>query len=130
MFDTNVIDTTISGFSVVREDATGLAYIAQDVRPIATRVNVDRARIRGFDVEGEVHFGSAWTARSYFSVANGRLLTTGEYARRMPPPLGGAKLRWNRQRFWAEAVLTFAAEQTRLSSGDMSDARIGMTKDE
>jgi hemoglobin/transferrin/lactoferrin receptor protein len=125
VFDSSIAGTTISGFTVVRTDATGLAYIAPDVRPITTRVNVDRARVRGFDVEGEARFGSDWTASSHFSMSNGRLLTTGEFARRMPPAMGAAKLRWNRERFWAEGVLTFAAEQSRLNSGDLSDARIG-----
>jgi hemoglobin/transferrin/lactoferrin receptor protein len=125
VFDNSIVGTTISGFEVVRTDATGLAYIAQDVRPIATRVNVDRAHVHGFDVEGEWRIDQTWTASSYFSVANGRVLPAGEHMRRMPPPLGGAKLRWSRERYWAEGTVSFAAEQTRFNSGDISDARIG-----
>ena len=125
VFDPSIVGSTISGFNVVRTDATGLAYIAQDVRPIATRVNVDRARVSGFDLEGEWRLTSAWTASSYFSMANGRVLPAGEYIRRMPPPMGGAKLRWSGARFWTEGTLTFAREQARFNSGDVSDARIG-----
>ncbi len=125
VFDHNVVGTTISGFTIVSQDAAGLSYIAQDVRPIGTRVNVDRARIRGFDAKGDVRVTDDWTATAYFSLANGRLLTTGEYVRRMPPPMGGGKLRWAGRRLWAEGVVTFAAEQTRLSAADLSDARIG-----
>jgi outer membrane receptor protein involved in Fe transport len=43
----------------------------------------------------------------------------------MPPPRGGGKVRWTGERLWAEGVVSFAAEQTRLNSGDVSDARIG-----
>jgi outer membrane receptor protein involved in Fe transport len=125
VFPSSVVGTTISGFDVVRMDSTGLAYIAQDVRPIATRVNVDRARVRGFDAEGEWRMAPAWTASGYFSMSNGRVLPGGEYLRRMPPAMGGTKIRWSRERFWAEGTLTFAAEQTRFNSGDVSDARIG-----
>lgn len=125
VFPGSIVGTTISGFQVVRQDAAGLAYIAQDIRPIATRVNIDRARIVGFDTEGEVRLASAWTTGAYFSMANGRLLPHGDFARRMNPPMGGAHLRWMGSRLWAEGVLTFAAEQTRLSSADLSDARIG-----
>jgi hemoglobin/transferrin/lactoferrin receptor protein len=125
VFDHDVVNTTISGFQIVRQDAAGLAYIAQDVRPITTRVNVDRARIRGLDARGDLRVTPEWTATAYFSLSNGRLLTTGEYVRRMPPPMGGAKLRWTGRRVWAEGVLTFAAEQTRLSAADLGDARIG-----
>ena len=39
-----------------------------------------------------------------------------------------ARVRWNRERLWAEGVLTFAKEQTRLNSGDLTDARIGATR--
>lgn len=125
VFDSSIVGTVISGFTVVRTDATGLAYIAQDVRPIATRVNVDRARVRGFDVDGEYRLSPAWTASAYFSMSNGHVVPTGEFMRRMPPPMGGAKLRWNRERFWTEGVVTFAAQQTRFNSGDVGDARIG-----
>jgi hemoglobin/transferrin/lactoferrin receptor protein len=125
VFDSSVVGTTISGFDVVRLDATGLAYIAQDVRPIATRVNVDRARVKGFDAEGEWRVNSAVTASAYFSEANGRVLPGGEYMRRMPPAMGGAKVRWNHRRYWAEGTVTFAARQTRLNSGDVGDSRIG-----
>jgi hemoglobin/transferrin/lactoferrin receptor protein len=125
VFEPSIVGTTISGFTIVRTDATGLAYIAQDVRPIATRVNVDRARIKGFEVDGEYRLTSSWTASAYFSVANGKVLPNGEFVRRMPPPLGGAKVRWARERFWTEGVLTFGLEQQRFNSGDLSDARIG-----
>ena len=125
VFETNVVGTTIAGFDIARQDAAGLAYIAQDIRPIATRVNVDRARIIGFDVEGDVRVTGSISTRGYFSMANGRALPDGEFVRRMPPPMGGARVRWSGERLWAEGVVTFAAEQTRLSSGDLSDARIG-----
>jgi hemoglobin/transferrin/lactoferrin receptor protein len=125
VFDTPVVGTSISGFQIVRQDTAGLAYISQDIRPIATRVNVDRARILGFDAEGEVRVNAAWTGSAFFSVANGRAMPSGEFVRRMPPPMGGAKLRWHHDRLWAEGVVSVALEQTRLNSADLSDARIG-----
>jgi outer membrane receptor protein involved in Fe transport len=125
VFETNVVGTVLSGFEIVRQDAAGLAYIAQDIRPIATSVNVDRGRVVGFDAEGELRLPASWTARAYFSLANGRTLPDGEFARRMTPPMGGTSIRWTGDRIWAEGVVTFAADQTRLNSGDLSDARIG-----
>ena len=125
VFDTNVVGTSISGFEIVRQDANGLAYIAQDVRPIGTRVNLDHARLRGFDVQGSAHVGRHLDGTVYFSMTNGRLLATDEYLRRMPPPLGGARLRWDTERLWVEGVMNFARTQTRLNSGDLTDARIG-----
>ena len=126
VFPQNMVGTTISGYTVIRQDSAGLAYIAEDQRPIATRVNVDRARIRGLDAEGTYRFGGRWRARGYYSVSHGKL-STGEFMRRMPPPLGGFSLRWGAEedRRWLEGVVTFAQEQRRLNPGDVSDARIG-----
>lgn len=128
VFDSSIVGTVISGFTVVRQDATGLAYIAQDARPVATRVNTDRGRVQGVDAEGEVRVTPAWTASAYFSMANGRTLPAGDYSRRMNPAMGGARLRWLHSRVWAEGVVTFAAEQTRFNSGDLTDARIGANR--
>lgn len=128
VFGTNVVGSAISGHTIVRQDATGLAYIAQDSRPIATRVNLDHARLLGFDADAVAQIGSRWSARAFFSLTNGRLLGTNEYLRRMPPPLGGASIRWNGSRVWLEGTTSFARTQTRLNSGDLTDARIGATR--
>lgn len=127
VFASDVVGTTISGYQVVRQDAAGLAYIAQDVRPIGTRVNLDHARMLGVEAEIGVRAGRGWTTRAYFSMTDGHLLSTGEYLRRMPPPLGGGSVRWStaNDRRWVEGVVSVAAAQTRFNSGDVSDARIG-----
>jgi outer membrane receptor protein involved in Fe transport len=128
VFDTNVVGTTISGYQIVRQDANGLAYIAEDIRPVIAAFNADRARIKGMDMDGQLRLSSSWTAIGYFSMADGRLLATDEYVRRMPPPLGGARLRWSHGRGWVEGALTFAGKQTHFNSGDLSDARIGAVR--
>jgi hypothetical protein len=61
-------------------------------------------------------------------MANGRTLPDGDYIRRMPPPLGGARLRWAGQSLWMEGVVSFAAEQTRLSADDLTDPRSGAVR--
>ena len=128
VFPGNVVGTSIFGFQVVRQDAAGLAYIAQDIRPIGTSVNFDRARILGFEANGDVRLARQWTATAYYAMSNGRLQSTGEYLRRMSPPLGGARLRWNAGRTWVEGTVSFAQTQTRFNSGDLTDARIGATR--
>lgn len=125
-FTADIVGTEIAGFRIVRQDASGLAYIAEDVRPIAASVNLGRARIAGLETEAALDLGR-WSLRTFFSIANGRLLGSGEYLRRMPPPLGGASARWTSAggRTWIEAVGYFAGTQRRLSPGDLDDARIG-----
>jgi outer membrane receptor protein involved in Fe transport len=58
-------------------------------------------------------------------MANGHLLPAGEFIRRMPPPMGGARLRWMGGRTWVEGVASMAVRQTRLNSADLGDARVG-----
>lgn len=125
VFPAGIVGQTISGFLVVRQDASGIAYIQQDARPISTRVNEDHSRIQGMDAEAHVRVGTI-TATGYFSMTNGRLLSTSEPMRRMPPPMGGARVRWSpTDRVWAEATMAFARTQTRMNAGDLTDARIG-----
>lgn len=98
VFPTNVVGTVLAGYEIVRQDASGLAYIAQDIRPIATLVNLDRSRMRGFEAEGSARLAHGWTAFGYFSMSDGRLLATGEPVRRMSPPMGGGRVRWGGNR--------------------------------
>lgn len=128
VFPTNVVGQSIAGYEVVRQDATGLAFIAQDIRPVATSVNLDRSRVKGFEVEVRARLTSQWSGVAYYSMSDGRLLATNEPIRRMTPPMGGARLRWAHARVWAEGVLQFASAQTKLNAGDLTDARIGATR--
>lgn len=127
IFPQPVVGEVIAGFEVVRQDEAGRAFVAEDPRPIATRVNVDRARVRGIEADIRARLTPSWTAGAYFSATHGRDLESGEPLRRMPPPLGGVRLRFEppASRYWVEGVSSFAWRQTRLSSGDLSDARIG-----
>ncbi|HXH06458.1 MAG TPA: TonB-dependent receptor, partial [Vicinamibacterales bacterium] len=127
IFGRTVVGTVVAGHTIVRQDAAGRAYVATDPRPIVTRANVDRARVLGFEVDAQVRLRPAWIAGAYGSVARGTEGGTGVPLRRMPPPMGGVRVRWEPQAraVWAEASLVFALAQTRLSPGDLGDARIG-----
>ena len=127
IFPESVVGDIIAGRKIVRQDEAGRAYIADDPRPLLTRANVDRARIVGVEGELQVRLTDGWRADGYFSMANGHELDTGAFLRRMPPPIGGARLVWrpDGSRWWAEATATLAFAQTRLSPGDLSDPRIG-----
>jgi outer membrane receptor protein involved in Fe transport len=127
VFPGNIVGSNIAGYDVVRQDPSGLAYIAQDTRPIRTSINVGHSRLVGFETEGGVEIARDWRARAYFSLSNGHVVG-GDYISKMPPPLGGASLRWSPGRFWVEGTTMFARRQTRLSAADLTDARIGATR--
>ena len=127
IFQQPVVGLVLSGREIVRQDSDGRAFIAIDPRPVGTRVNSSRARVRGFDAEGSIRPGRGLNARAYFSMANGRDIETGAYLRRMAPAMGGAMVGWQRAPGFLrlEGSITFGRPQTRLSSADLSDARIG-----
>ncbi|MEW6321518.1 MAG: TonB-dependent receptor [Acidobacteriota bacterium] len=127
IFPAGIVGTDIAGYAVVRQDEAGRAYVAGEARPIVTRVNVSRSRIRGVEADATARLSAAWRARAWASMANGREIESGAFRRRMPPAMGGAALTWQRpaSRAWVEGVLLFARAQTRLSDGDLGDARIG-----
>jgi hemoglobin/transferrin/lactoferrin receptor protein len=126
LVDQSIVGTDIDGFTVVRQDDQGRVFVAEDARPVVTRVNLERGRITGLDAEGTVLLPRAVALSAFISVANGRVIG-GDFLRRMPPPMGGASLRWSdaKGRRWVEGVVSFARPQTRLNAGDLSDARIG-----
>lgn len=126
IFPSGLAGTSIAGYVVVSQDEAGRAYVAVDPRPIVTRVNVDRARVQGLEADAHVRLGRTWIGGAHVSFANGRDADD-VYLRRMPPLMGGVRLKWepSTQPFWAEAIVTAAATQGRLSPGDLSDARIG-----
>lgn len=128
VFPTNVVGTSIFGFDIVRQDAAGLAYIAQDIRPVGTSINADQTTVRGVEAEVGVRIGSNWNAYANLATANGHLDSTGEPTRRMTPPIGAARLRWSKSRTWVEGALVWAAAQTRMNAGDLTDARIGAVR--
>lgn len=121
-----IVGANIAGFTVVRQDAAGRVFVAEDSRPIVTRVNLDRARIVGVDAEATATLGRGWTTAAHFSLANGRV-RGGDYLRRMPPPMGGLSLGWtpSGRKLWVEGVMAFSRPQTRFNAGDITDARIG-----
>jgi outer membrane receptor protein involved in Fe transport len=124
--DTSVVGAEIAGFVVARQDSQGRVFIAEDSRPLVTRVNLERARIHGVDAEASLRAGDSWSAAAYFSLSNGRVIG-GDYLRRMPPPIGGLSIRRTlaNGRGWIEGSAGFARPQRRLNAGDVSDGRIG-----
>jgi hemoglobin/transferrin/lactoferrin receptor protein len=115
------------GINVLGRDADGRVFVDVSPNPVIARVNIDRAKVRGVEMDAHLRLGSSWIAGATFSMANGRELPSHAFMRRMPPPLGGWSVKWEpaERSWWIESVAAFARTQTRLASGDLSDARIG-----
>ena len=130
IFPSSIVGREISGYTIVRQDAVGRAFIQADARPLVTRVNVSRSRITGFEADAAAQLGRGWRARAFASSARGTELETSLPRRRMPPVMGGAALMWQPEsrRWWIEGTVLAAAKQDRLSDGDIGDARIGASR--
>lgn len=123
----NLMAEAFSGVNVTGQDAAGRVFVDAASNPVITRVNIDRARVRGVEMDAHARVTSGWIAGAYFSLSNGRELPSDAFMRRMPPAMGGFTLKWEPEMrsWWIEGVGTFARTQTRLAGGDLSDARIG-----
>jgi outer membrane receptor protein involved in Fe transport len=130
IFPASILGLDLSGYTVIRQDDIGRAYVAGEARPIVTRVNVSRSRIRGFEAEANVRIADALRARGWASMSPGTELETNLPRRRMPPGMGGATLTWQPvgARWWVEGTMLAAGTQDRLSDADIGDARIGASR--
>lgn len=130
VFPSSIVGLDLSGYTVIRQDEVGRAYVAGEARPIVTRVNVTRSRIRGYEGEANVRISASLRARGWASMARGTELETNLPRRRMPPGLGGASLtvQPDGARWWVEGTMLAATAQDRLSDADIGDARIGASR--
>ena len=130
IFPSSIVGMDLSGYTVIRQDDQGRAYVQGEARPIVTRVNVSRSRIRGYEAEARVQLASSLRLRGFASMAPGTELETNTPRRRMPPGMGGATLSFqpNGARWWVEGTMLAALTQDRLSDADIGDARIGASR--
>ena len=130
IFPAGIVGQDLAGYTVIRQDDLGRAYVAGEARPIVTRVNVSRSRILGYDGEANVRLTPSLRTRAWASMARGTELETGLPRRRMPPGMGGASVTWQpvAARWWIEGTVIAATRQNRLSDGDIGDARIGASR--
>jgi hemoglobin/transferrin/lactoferrin receptor protein len=130
IFPSSIVGQDLAGYLVIRQDDQNRAYVAGEARPIVTRVNVSRSRIRGYEAETNIRLASMVRARAWASMARGTELETGLPRRRMAPGMGGATLTWQPVggRWWVEGTAIAATKQDRLSDGDIGDARIGASR--
>ena len=142
IFPASIVGQDLAGYTVIRQDEAGRAYVQGEARPIVTRVNVSRSRILGFEAETNVRVTPSWRARAFASMARGTELGSNAQSprvgdpapglprRRMPPGMGGGSITWQPlgSRWWAEGSIIAAMKQDRLSDGDIGDARIGASR--
>jgi outer membrane receptor protein involved in Fe transport len=120
---------SLGGQPIVSQNAGGAVFVSASTVPVLVRANVDNARIWGVEHALQARLGPAVTLRTAFTYI--RAVDTGTG---LPPNIEGGTpapdlfvtLRWAPSRaVWVEPYAHAAARQTRLSTLDLGDRRIG-----
>lgn len=127
------VGSTIGGQTITQQLPSGAVITAADPRPVITRANVGRVRLRGFEGDLRVKLGAPWLFSATISYLRGVDVATGQtpdIEGGLPPLLGFVSLRWQpaRRPFWIETFSHWSDKQDRLSSIELSDQRIGASR--
>jgi outer membrane receptor protein involved in Fe transport len=124
------VGQSIGGVPIVSQLSSGAVITSADPRPVISRANVGRVRMRGIEAEGRAKLASVWSVQGNFTWLRGVDRETGgppDVEGGIPPMQGFFALRWQRSSFpfWAESYVIWADKQDRLSSLELNDQRVG-----
>ncbi len=127
------VGSTMGGVVITQQLPTGAVLAAVDPRPILTRANIGRVRIRGLEAETQWKATPWLWLRGNISYLRGIDVETGsppDIEGGLPPLHGFFSARWQRSSkpYWLEAFTLWSDKQDRLSSLDLPDQRIGATR--
>jgi hemoglobin/transferrin/lactoferrin receptor protein len=119
---------------IVNQLPNGVVFVPLALsQPVLVRANFSDARLMGLEYTLDFRFNRDWTAGGNFTYIRAEDRATG-----LPPNIEGGtppanvfvRLRYQPSggRYWVEAYSTLADRQTRLSSLDLADRRIGATR--
>ena len=95
---------------------------------VLQKMNIGTARIRGAELDFQLRMRPGWTLFGNMTTTRGDDQTAHEPLSRIPPTFGVLGLRWSSMgphHPWVDGVLVAAGSQTRISSSDRADVRIG-----
>ena len=92
--------------------------------PVYQKANVQNAAMRGFELAGSREFRN-WTATAQCSYVFGQNRSKSEPMRRIPPFMCSGLVSYSSDFGTLRGVVRMNSNQKRLSSGDVSDNRIG-----
>lgn len=128
-----VVGQTIAGATITRQLPSGAVITALDPRPVITRANIGRVRLRGFETEARLRLSSAVTLSGNLSYLRGVDRETSgppDIEGGLPPLHGYFSVRWQRtgKPYWLETFTEWSDQQARLSSIELADQRIGAAR--
>ncbi|MDW8217755.1 MAG: TonB-dependent receptor [Acidobacteriota bacterium] len=127
------VGTRIGTEIIIAQLPTGAVFVAPAVSPVRVRANFSNARIYGVESSLGVRLTENWSLGGNFTWLHAEDRATGQPPNvegGTPPPQGLLRLRYqpSRRNWWVEGVVAAAHRQTRLSSLNLDDRRIGATR--
>ena len=124
------VGTSLGGTPITAQNANGAVFVAATTVPVLVRDNFDSARIWGIEHALTASLGHGLVARTAYTYIHAEDTATGRAPNiegGTPQPSLSAMVRWasTSERFYAEPYVQAAWKQTRLSSLDLGDRRIG-----
>lgn len=95
---------------------------------VLQKKNIGKSTVDGIELDARYVLDRHFTVWGNYTWTEGDDDLANEPLSKIPPAFGALGVRWfskTRRELWAELVYHFAASQTRLSSGDKTDSRIG-----
>lgn len=122
------VGTTLGTEVITAQNANGNVFVAAATNPVLVRANFDNARSWGFEHQGRFNITPSLRLQTVFTYYNMRDTKTGlapNIEGGTPAPDGYVMLQYTpaRGRWWVQPYLHAAAEQSHLSSLDLSDRR-------
>ena len=116
---------TYKGLTFIDDNGNGVQDPGED--NVVQKFNVGDAYIWGVELDARVMLDSVWSAFGNFSYAYGRNQSGDEPLSRIPPErlLLGVRRQVPGESWWVEPYTEIVGDQSRLSSRDKSDPRIG-----
>jgi hemoglobin/transferrin/lactoferrin receptor protein len=124
------VGTSIAGQTITAQNANGVVFVPLSPVPVLARANFDDVRIWGIEHSAQALLGTRISINTSLTYLHARDLATD-----LPPNIEGGTpapsafitARWtsSNARWWVEPYAQFAWEQTRLSTLDLGDRRVG-----
>lgn len=118
---------------IINQLPNGVVFVPADSSPVLVRANFTAARLTGIEYSAQAQLSGEFTFKGNYTYIRAEEKDTGNppsIEGGTPPPTGFLSLRYDPsgKPFWLEFYTTFAQEQDRLSSLDISDRRTGATR--
>lgn len=127
------VGRTLGGQPITSQTAAGAVFVPATTVPVLVRANFEDARLWGIEQSADARFGRDFSLRTAFTYLRAKDTATGlppNIEGGTPAPQGWVSVRYAPagRRWWIEPYAHLGWAQSRLSSLDLGDRRIGAAR--